>query len=79
MGLVDRQNLRLTSHIRDFQLILRILQLEGEVTIHVCCSSGHDTVGGVYLNDVGLHHRTEGISHCSADDIARFLGIGTDN
>ena len=77
--LVKRKGHRFVSHIRDTQFVLRILQLEREVTAHVCLSGGHDTVGSIKLHHIGQHHRAEVVGHRSADDVAGLLRKGIDN
>ena len=74
-GAFDRQYLRGVAHVRDLQFVLRILNLEREVTVHVGRSGGNDTVGGVNLHHVGHHHRAELVGHCTADDVASLLSI----
>ena len=63
-GLIaDIHNLGLITHIREYEFILRVLNLHGEVTHHISLCGADNTVVGVTLHHIGHHDRSHGIFH----------------
>ena len=72
---LDGQSLCLTTDEGDADPVLRIYNLEGEVTVDVGGAIGNNTVGRINLYHIGSYDRSLFVGHSARNDVACVLSL----